>query len=30
MTYSGAAGYYRFVVHAYAGSGAYSLGATTP
>lgn len=30
VTYTGAAGYYRYVVHAYAGSGAYTLGATTP
>ncbi|MCO7275478.1 S1 family peptidase [Cellulosimicrobium cellulans] len=30
LTYDGAAGYYRFVVHAYAGSGAYSLATTTP
>ncbi|RXR25031.1 S1 family peptidase [Oerskovia turbata] len=30
VTYTGTAGYYRYVVHAYAGSGAYTLGATTP
>jgi streptogrisin C len=30
VSYSGAAGYYRFVVQAYSGSGAYTLGATTP
>lgn len=30
LTYTGTAGYYRYVVHAYAGSGAYTLGATTP
>lgn len=30
VTYSGASGYYRVVVHAYSGSGAYSVGLTTP
>ncbi|MHA7135506.1 S1 family peptidase [Oerskovia turbata] len=30
ITYTGTAGYYRYVVNAYAGSGAYTIGATTP
>ncbi|PRX43450.1 streptogrisin C [Prauserella shujinwangii] len=30
VSYSGTAGYYRFVVHAYSGSGSYTLGVTTP
>lgn len=30
FTYNGSSGYYRYVVHAYSGSGAYTLGATTP
>ncbi len=30
FTYSGTSGYYRYVVNAYSGSGAYKLGATTP
>ncbi|MFY1631998.1 S1 family peptidase [Solwaraspora sp. WMMB335] len=30
LTYSGSAGYYRYVVHAYSGSGSYSLGITRP
>ena len=30
FTYSGTAGYYRYRVHAYCGSGSYVLGATTP
>jgi streptogrisin C len=30
LTYSGTAGYYRYRVHAYSGSGGYSLGFTTP
>ena len=30
MTYTGTAGYYRWRVHAYSGSGSYSLGYTNP
>ncbi|MEV6103941.1 M4 family metallopeptidase [Streptomyces sp. NPDC051940] len=30
IRYSGTAGYYRYVVHAYSGSGTYTLGVTTP
>lgn len=30
VTYNGTAGYYRYVVHAYSGSGAYTLGYTRP
>lgn len=30
LTYSGSSGYYRYVVHAYSGSGSYRLGVTTP
>lgn len=30
ITYSGTTGTYRYVVHAYAGSGSYTLGATLP
>jgi streptogrisin C len=30
VTYSGTAGYYRWRVHAYSGSGSYSLGYTNP
>ncbi|NGN65913.1 M4 family metallopeptidase [Streptomyces sp. A7024] len=30
ITYSGTAGYYRYVVDAYSGSGAYTLGLTNP
>jgi streptogrisin C len=30
LTYSGTAGYYRYRVHAYSGSGAYTLGYTNP
>ncbi|MBX9245347.1 alpha-lytic protease prodomain-containing protein [Actinotalea ferrariae] len=30
ITYSGTSGYYRYVVLAYSGSGAYTLGGTTP
>ncbi|GIJ32527.1 MULTISPECIES: S1 family peptidase [Micromonospora] len=30
LTYNGTAGYYRFEVHAYSGSGSYSLGITNP
>ncbi|MDG4766265.1 S1 family peptidase [Solwaraspora sp. WMMD406] len=30
LTYSGSSGYYRYVVHAYSGSGSYSLGITRP
>ena len=30
FTYDGTAGTYRYVVHAYSGSGSYVLGATTP
>ncbi|MDT0166076.1 S1 family peptidase [Actinotalea sp. AC32] len=30
VSYAGTSGYYRFVVHAYSGSGSYTLGATTP
>ncbi|GAB3490548.1 S1 family peptidase [Amycolatopsis cihanbeyliensis] len=30
VNYSGTAGYYRYVVHAYSGSGGYTLGITTP
>ncbi|GAA3765750.1 alpha-lytic protease prodomain-containing protein [Plantactinospora mayteni] len=29
-SYSGTAGYYRYAVHAYSGSGSYTLGATAP
>ncbi|MEU2544549.1 hypothetical protein ABZ618_03755 [Streptomyces roseolus] len=28
--YSGTAGYYRYVVHAYSGSGAYTPGLSAP
>ncbi|MFE1442048.1 M4 family metallopeptidase [Streptomyces sp. NPDC058739] len=30
ITYSGSAGYYRYIVHAYSGSGAYTLGVSAP
>ncbi|MFF6774556.1 M4 family metallopeptidase [Streptomyces sp. NPDC012637] len=30
ITYNGTAGYYRYVVHAYSGSGAYTLGLSAP
>ncbi|MFF9840622.1 M4 family metallopeptidase [Streptomyces sp. NPDC013740] len=30
ITYKGTAGYYRYVVHAYSGSGAYTLGLSAP
>ncbi|MFT7834905.1 S1 family peptidase [Saccharothrix sp. BKS2] len=30
VTYNGTAGYYRYRVHAYSGSGAYTLGVTNP
>lgn len=30
VSYSGTAGYYRYVVHAYSGSGSYILGVTKP
>jgi streptogrisin C len=30
VTYSGTAGYYRYRVHAYSGSGSYSLGYSNP
>ncbi|GAA2802303.1 M4 family metallopeptidase [Streptomyces showdoensis] len=30
VTYNGTAGYYRYVVHAYSGSGAYTLGLSAP
>ncbi|MFF3286021.1 M4 family metallopeptidase [Streptomyces sp. NPDC003023] len=30
ISYNGTAGYYRYVVHAYSGSGAYTLGLTAP
>lgn len=30
ITYSGTSGYYRYSAYAYSGSGAYTLGATTP
>ncbi|MFY1694089.1 MULTISPECIES: S1 family peptidase [unclassified Solwaraspora] len=30
LTYNGSSGYYRYVVHAYSGSGSYSLGITRP
>ncbi|MER7891573.1 S1 family peptidase [Micromonospora sp. NPDC094482] len=30
LSYTGTAGYYRFEVHAYSGSGSYSLGITNP
>ncbi|GAB4046931.1 S1 family peptidase [Catellatospora paridis] len=30
LTYSGTAGYYRYRVHAYSGSGSYALGFTNP
>ena len=30
LTYSGSPGYYRYRVHAYSGSGAYTLGLTNP
>jgi streptogrisin C len=30
LTYNGTAGYYRYRVHAYSGSGQYTLGMTTP
>ncbi|MEU8301271.1 S1 family peptidase [Micromonospora sp. NPDC048909] len=30
LSYAGTAGYYRFEVHAYSGSGSYSLGVTNP
>ena len=30
ITYSGSSGYYRYRVHAYRGSGAYTLGYTAP
>ena len=30
ITYNGTAGYYRYRVHAYSGSGSYSLGVTNP
>ncbi|MQY12546.1 Transglutaminase-activating metalloprotease [Streptomyces sp. RB5] len=30
VTYNGTAGYYRYVVHAYAGSGTYTLGVNNP
>ncbi len=30
VTYSGTAGYYRYLVHAYAGSGTYTLGVNRP
>ncbi|MEV0607991.1 S1 family peptidase [Polymorphospora rubra] len=30
VTYSGTAGYYRYRVHAYSGSGSYTLGLTNP
>ena len=30
ITYNGTAGQYRYGVYAYAGSGSYTLGATTP
>ncbi|WMX49008.1 M4 family metallopeptidase [Streptomyces roseicoloratus] len=30
LTYNGTAGYYRYVVHAYSGSGAYTLGLSNP
>ncbi|WP_265520341.1 S1 family peptidase [Oerskovia flava] len=30
VTYNGTSGYYRYVVHAYSGSGSYTLGATAP
>ncbi|MFI8104611.1 M4 family metallopeptidase [Streptomyces sp. NPDC086023] len=30
ITYTGTAGYYRYVVHAYSGSGSYTLGLSAP
>ena len=30
VTYNGTAGYYRWRVHAYSGSGSYALGYTNP
>ncbi|MQY12532.1 hypothetical protein SRB5_26670 [Streptomyces sp. RB5] len=30
VSYNGTAGYYRYVVHAYSGSGSYTLGVTRP
>lgn len=30
LTYRGASGYYRYVVHAWSGSGAYSMGVSLP
>ena len=30
VTYNGTAGYYRWRVHAYSGSGSYSLGYSNP
>jgi streptogrisin C len=30
VSYSGTAGYYRYRVHAYSGSGSYTLGFTNP
>ncbi|NLU78550.1 S1 family peptidase [Micromonospora sp. HNM0581] len=30
LTYTGTAGYYRFEVHAYSGSGSYTMGITNP
>ncbi len=30
VSYTGTAGYYRYLVHAYSGSGSYSLGVTAP
>ncbi|WP_422769430.1 S1 family peptidase [Plantactinospora sp. WMMC1484] len=30
VSYNGSAGYYRYAVHAYSGSGSYSLGASAP
>jgi len=30
VSYNGIAGYYRYQVHAYSGSGSYTLGVTAP
>jgi streptogrisin C len=30
VSYNGTAGYYRYQVHAYSGSGSYSLGYSNP
>ncbi len=30
MNHNGTSGYYRYQVHAYSGSGAYTLGVNTP